>query len=65
MKSRAMRRHHRDRMKRKARRIFHGYWGWTEANERHIGMYADNLAFCACEACQGKRKPEEQKWRED
>ncbi len=56
-KKRALRRHHRQRMIRKAKTIFHKYWSWGNTYtqhelERKANKEADNLAICSCWVCQ-------------
>ncbi len=53
---RALRRHHRNRMLCKARRIMR-LWRIPESfQEQNIVRLADNLAFCSCWMCQNERK---------
>ena len=61
MKDRAIRRHHRKRMKAKAVRVFKTWdriatalLGFTP--ERSAGYYADNLAKCSCSMCRNLRR---------
>lgn len=73
-KNRAKRRHHRQRMLQKAKRIFNKYWSWgvnyskAELNKK-ANKEADNLAICSCFMCQYhekslKEKAEEIKFKE-
>lgn len=48
MSTRAIRRHHKDRMRAKARRLF--------ADCSRPEKYADNLTPCSCETCGNPRK---------
>ena len=49
-RTRAFRRHHKDRMKSKAKKIYH------DLPENHAVKYADHLKVCSCWACGNQRK---------
>jgi len=57
--SRAMRRHHKDRMKKKAARI---YPGWKDFHGNLVSppqyYLADHLAVCSCYGCGNRRQYE-------
>lgn len=48
--SRSLRRHHKNRMKEKAKRIYY------DLPSNHAIKYADNLKVCSCWACGNQRK---------
>lgn len=58
--SRALRRHHRARMQRRAHKMMQE-WGWfsnfssEEETHRYISRYRDNMAICSCYACRNQR----------
>jgi hypothetical protein len=68
MSNRAIRRHHKRRMKAKARRIAQNIWGykvqawpyWDEEEVqrmlKHAERHADNLAICSCSSCGNPRR---------
>lgn len=51
---RALRRHHKDRMKDKAKSVLK-FW-FKEPTESEVGKHADNLAVCSCEQCGNPRR---------
>lgn len=54
--SRALRRHHRQRMVNRARALFRR-WGDTEERIRHTApRLADNLVWCSCYSCGNPRR---------
>lgn len=54
--SRALRRHHRQRMVNRARALF-TWWGDTEERIRHTApRLADNLVWCSCYSCGNPRR---------
>jgi hypothetical protein len=54
--SRALRRHHRQRMVNRARALF-ARWGDDEERIRHTApRLADNLAWCSCYSCGNPRR---------
>ena len=57
IKRRAVRRHHKERMKQKARHIFKDIWHdkYMLTDDR-IGKWCDNLAICSCGGCGNQRK---------
>lgn len=74
---RALRRHHKERMKRKADRIFNtiNYSGFIgEMDKEMLSRLADNLKPCSCYVCGNPRKwwgevtfqelKEEERWRQ-
>jgi len=53
MRGRAIRRFHKERMKRKAAWVGRVMWDWQDIP---AGKYADNLAICSCEMCGNPRR---------
>ena len=54
--SRALRRHHRARMKRRAQTVLKK-WGYPDHTDaRDVGRHADNLAICSCHMCGNPRR---------
>ena len=66
MSQRALRRHHKRRMKAKARHVAGVFWGYARGDTRadrvveHMVQNADHLKACSCEMC---RNPRRSKWR--
>lgn len=52
--NRAMRRHHRARIKR-ARQ---SYWGGYPKTPRHLGILCNTAALCSCSMCRNQRQEE-------
>ena len=65
MSKRALRRHHKARMKQRARKVAK-IWGGVPLN--HLDKHADHLAMCSCEMCgnprrhHGERTIQELRW---
>ena len=56
-KKRAVRRHHNDRIKNKARRVFKDIWkNRRMMDDDIVGRWCDNLAKCSCGGCGNQRK---------
>ena len=61
---RSIRRHHKDRMKRKAERIVVCIWRNRDPRViRNMRINADNLTVCSCEMCGNPRRSELSKGR--
>ncbi len=57
MHGRAIRRHHLDRMKSKAKHIRSIIWGWEDADvDYKAALSANHLAACSCPMCGNPRK---------
>lgn len=55
MKKRALRRHHKERMKNRAKFIWHEVWGYLDENREFI-RNSDNLKMCSCWMCGNPRR---------
>lgn len=65
-RTRAYRRHHRERMKRKAKRLVAHVWrDGDEKLTRLMMNNADNLKVCSCEMCGNPRKWFKQRTRQE
>jgi hypothetical protein len=53
MKSRALRRHHVERLK---HRVAAYYGGWARGNPRHLGKLAHTRQLCSCAMCGNPRR---------
>jgi hypothetical protein len=67
---RAVRRHHKFRMRKKARRIFNSWGNSTWGDYSHYsflqeGKYADHLKSCSCHMCGNPRKFWNEKTRQE
>lgn len=58
MRGRAIRRHHKERMKRKAAWVGRARWDWPDIP---VGKYADNIAICSCWMCGNQRRYSKQR----
>lgn len=62
MSSRAVRRHHRDRLKARARKIFKSWFsssydpGWNKTLEYHVNVRWNNMQMCSCYSCGNPRR---------
>lgn len=52
MFSRAIRRHHVERIKKKRNK----YWSWDDKDPRRLGMLVHTPAMCSCWMCGNERK---------
>jgi len=60
MAKRSLRRHHKRRMRERARWVARNMWHYPEDQLGHVGNYGDYIKVCSCSGC---GNPRQRPWR--